>query len=488
MHDDFAALGVAPDIAKKLTELSFITPTPIQAQAIPAGLEGRDVIGIAQTGTGKTFAFGIPMIQRISDLKGAGKGLIILPTRELAEQVETTLLTIGRHFGLRTALIIGGAAMGRQVMALKRNPHVIIGTPGRIVDHLMQGTLRLNTVKMLVLDEGDRMLDMGFAPQVNEILNAVPTDRQTMLFSATMPAGIAQIVAKQLKNPIRVEIASSGTAATNVEQALYVIDRNAKASLLKHLISECTGPVIVFTRTKHGARKLRDVIEQFGEKAAEIHGNRSLPQRREALAGFKSHRYHVLVATDVAARGIDVPQVELVVNYDLPEQPEDYVHRIGRTGRAGYNGRAVSFATPDQRQLVYAIERLAHTQIPRATVPNNLPKVEPIQGSYQIEPRQQRSGDRNMRSYGARNQRGQDRRPQFGGGSYGSRPNPARQASATAHQPTRPDQLINDARDFYPRIEEPATQNPQRSFQHNRPFPGNNRGGGQQRNRSRSYR
>lgn len=350
-----------------LAQLKFITPTPIQERAIPAAIEGKDLIGIAQTGTGKTLAFGIPMIQRIAQTKT--KGVILLPTRELALQVDDALRQVGRVLDLKTTVLIGGASMRPQIDALRRNPHIIIGTPGRIIDHLERKTLSLDGISILVLDEADRMLDMGFLPQINKILHKLPKNRQTMLFSATMPDDIVRLATQHMKLPFRVEIARSGTAAEKVEQELFIVKREDKNKLLAKLLAEYRGPVLIFSRTKHGARKICQAVKNIGQRAAEIHSNRSLGQRREALDGFKSGRYRVLVATDIASRGIDVVGIELVINYDLPENPGDYVHRIGRTGRAGAPGRAVSFATPDQKSAVRDIEKLLRTAIAVSKLP-----------------------------------------------------------------------------------------------------------------------
>jgi len=341
----FYGLGIAPALLEILGKLHFKTPTPIQERAIPVANEGKDLIGIAQTGTGKTLAFGVPMIQQIAQKKA--KGLILLPTRELAHQVDEMLQKIGRSMGLKTALIIGGASMRPQLDALRRNPHIIIGTPGRIIDHMEQKTLSFDGISILVLDEADRMLDMGFAPQLRQILNKLPKNRQTMLFSATMPDDIVRLATQHMKLPFRVEIARPGTAAERVEQELFIVKKEDKNKLLAKLLAEYRGAV------------LRDM----GHRVAEIHSNRSLGQRREALDGFKSGRYRVLVATDIASRGIDVVGIEVVINYDLPDNPGDYVHRIGRTGRAGAPGRAISFATPDQKSAVHDIEKLLRTAI-----------------------------------------------------------------------------------------------------------------------------
>ncbi|MFA6106278.1 MAG: DEAD/DEAH box helicase [Patescibacteria group bacterium] len=352
----FSGLGIAPRLLDILTQLNYTTPTPIQVQSIPTSLEGKDLVGIAQTGTGKTLAFGIPMLQLLATNKG--KGLVVLPTRELALQVDESLRVIGNKIGLRTAVLIGGEAMGRQLFALRRNPHIIVATPGRLADHAKRGTVKLNDVKILVLDEADMMLDMGFLPQIKEILKLVPKNRQTMLFSATMPNQIMKIAAEYMALPIRIEVAPAGTAAENVEHEIIVIDRDSKFPQLKKILEETKGSVLMFCRTKHSVKNLTQKIRLAGFSATEIHSNRSLVQRRAALNGFKLGQFRVLVATDIAARGIDVKGIELVINYDLPENSEDYVHRIGRTGRAGQSGKAISFALPSQMRDIRAIERL----------------------------------------------------------------------------------------------------------------------------------
>jgi ATP-dependent RNA helicase RhlE len=371
-NNTFNNLGLNPKILDILTKAKFVTPTPIQKQAIPEAVAGKDLIGIAQTGTGKTLAFGLPMIQRLGQNKG--QGLVILPTRELALQVDEALKNIGKNLGLKTAVLIGGQSMGIQLRDLRRSPHIIVATPGRLIDHLEQGTIKLDLVNMLVLDEADRMLDMGFAPQIKKILQTVPKDRQTMLFSATMPDSIVGIATSYMKLPVRVEVAPAGTSAQQVAQEVFFVHKNDKLSLLQKLLTDYSGSILVFSRTKFGAKKITKSIFGMGHSAAEIHSNRSLPQRREALEGFKKGRYRVLVATDIAARGIDVTGIELVINFDLPDSNEDYVHRIGRTGRAGLTGRAISFATPEQRGDVKAIERLIRKVLTVLPLPSNLPK------------------------------------------------------------------------------------------------------------------
>ena len=370
----FHNLGLDEPILKVLDKLNFHTPTPIQVQAIPDAIRGEDIIGVAQTGTGKTLAFGLPIIQRL--IHKGGQGLVILPTRELAMQVEEEMHKIAGSFGLRTAMIIGGAPIPKQIKDLRKNPHVIIGTPGRMIDHIEKNTIRLDRVSTLVLDEADRMLDMGFEPQIRRILQVVPKERQTMLFSATMPKEIVEIARKYMKTPTHVEVARQGSTAESVDQEIYIVARNQKRQLMEMLLQQYEGTVIVFSRTKYGAKKICKDINRLNIKAAEIHSNRSLGQRKEALEGFKKGKYRVLVATDIAARGIDVKDIALVLNYDVPEDAEDYVHRIGRTGRAGKTGRAITFIMPSQSDKLRKIERLIEAKIPQKALPGNLPEAE----------------------------------------------------------------------------------------------------------------
>ncbi len=402
----FRGLGIAPGVLDALGRLGFVTPTPIQEQSIPIAVEGKDLMGIAQTGTGKTLAFGVPLIQRI--LQGRGIGLVIAPTRELAQQIEETIRKVGGPLGIKTATLIGGEAIGRQIRDLYRHPQIIIGTPGRIIDHMEQKTISLKSVSVLVLDEADRMLDMGFAPQLKKILFVLPSERQTMLFSATMPEEIVKIARTYLKMPIRVEVARSGTTAKDVTQELFFVAQPDKPRLLEKLLQEYKGSVLVFSRTKFAAKKIAFHLRALGHTAADIHSNRSLKQRQEALQGFKTGRYRVLVATDIAARGIDVTNIELVLNYDLPQNAEDYVHRIGRTARAGAGGHAISFARPDQRGDVRQIERLTQKTLPVSGVPT-LPPPYANTAIRNPEPQGQREG---QRPYTAK----------LSGGSYAPRP------------------------------------------------------------------
>lgn len=371
-QNSFNGLNIAPNLLEVLEKLKFTEPTPIQAQAIPIAIEGKDLIGIAQTGTGKTLAFGIPMLQRLAQVRG--KGLVILPTRELAAQVNEVFQKIGYASHVKTAVLIGGESMRWQLNSLRQNPRIIIATPGRLLDHLQGRTVSLNDVAILVLDEADRMLDMGFAPQIKQILAVLPKERQTMLFSATMPNEIIKIISSYMKLPVRVEIARPGTAAEGVEHELFIVKKEDKPRLLEKMLYEYHGTVLVFSRTKYGAKRILHDVRDMGHTGAEIHSNRTLAQRRDALEGFKSGKYRVLVATDIAARGIDVKNIELVINYDLPENPGDYVHRIGRTGRAGSIGRAISFATPEQRNDIRDIERLIKFVLPKKPLPELPPQ------------------------------------------------------------------------------------------------------------------
>ena len=361
-NTSFYGLGIAPKILSELERMRFTTPTPIQYKAIPVAIAGKDIIGVAQTGTGKTLAFAIPTIQQLAQKKG--RCLVLVPTRELAIQVDETFRKLTPLFGISTTVVIGGASMNLQLQALRRNPRIIIATPGRLCDHIRQRTVLLADMNILVLDEADRMLDMGFMPQIEEILKFIPKTRQTLLFSATIPSAIISVATSYMKLPVHVEVAPSGTTAERVVQELFIVKHESKKQLLGKILKQYNGSVLLFSLTKRGAAKITHLLRAAGYRAAEIHSDRSLGQRKEALEGFKSGRYRILVATDIAARGIDVTGIELVINYDLPEDSENYVHRIGRTARAGHEGRAISFATPDQGIDVRNIEKLIKTALP----------------------------------------------------------------------------------------------------------------------------
>lgn len=358
----FYELGIAPKVLEVLDRLKFKIPTPIQRKAIPVAIEGKDIIGVAQTGTGKTLAFAVPIMQRLA--QKSGRCLVLVPTRELAIQVSEVFQKFVPLFNMRTAVLIGGASFINQINDLRKNPRVLIATPGRLIDLMNQQHLRIDDTTILVLDEADRMLDMGFQPQLEIIIRNVPLERQTMLFSATMPQEIVKIATRYMKMPVNVEIARAGTTAEKVTHELFFVKKEEKAQLLKKVLEQYHGSVLVFCRTRHGVRRITRYVKDMGYNVAEIHSDRTLPQRRGALDGFKSGRYRILVATDIASRGIDVIGIELVINYDLPDEAENYVHRIGRTGRAGHPGHAIAFATPEQRKDVRNIEKLIRVALP----------------------------------------------------------------------------------------------------------------------------
>lgn len=408
----FASLGVSEIFLPILEKRGITAPTPIQHQAIPIASEGKDVIGIAQTGTGKTLAFGLPMLQRLASQGGGG--LVLVPTRELAAQVEESLRAFAVASNMRTIVIIGGASMRHQINDIRQRPRIVVATPGRLNDHLEQGTITLKGVKVLVLDEADQMLDMGFMPQIERILSHIPPERQMLLFSATMPPEITKLATAHMKMPLRVEVAPAGTAAEKVEQEMIFVHKADKPMLLEHILKESTGRVLVFSRTKHGASKITKALQKSGFTAAEIHANRSLAQRKAALEGFKSNKYRVLVATDIAARGIHVTGVELVVNYDIPDDPSHYVHRIGRTGRAGQAGQAISFVCPDQSRDMADIEKLIRSSIKRGKLPGHIqaPVVAaaaPKQNGYRPGPKFNRGGTGNRGGGGGRRHFGRRR-------------------------------------------------------------------------------
>lgn len=359
----FHDLGLSAAMLQAVAKAGYAEPTAIQSRAIPPALAGKDVIGCAQTGTGKTAAFAIPMIERLAGGEGP-RALILAPTRELAMQIQKTFELLGQPRGVYATLIVGGADMAQQERALRQRPDVLVATPGRVLDHMWRGNINLLAVQIFVLDEGDRLLDMGFAPQINQILDALPEERQTMLFSATMPSDVAALAKACLKHPARIEIAPSGTVAARAEQHLFHTSREQKTVLLRRLLKEEPGSTLVFTRTKSRADRLGKMLQADGLSVAVLHGDRTMGQRREALEGFKRGRYRVLVATDIMARGIHVTGIAHVINFDLPNSPEDYVHRIGRTARIEATGRASSFVTPEEKGQLHAIEALLGTRVP----------------------------------------------------------------------------------------------------------------------------
>jgi len=360
----FTTLGVAEPLLRALTAENYTQPTPIQAQAIPPILSGRDVLGIAQTGTGKTAAFGLPLLQRLSaDRVPAGaqatRALILAPTRELAIQIHDSLKIYGKHLNLRHAVILGGVNQNRQVDAMRRGVDILVATPGRLLDLMNQKHVRLNAVTTLIIDEADRMFDMGFIRDVRKIVSQLPRKRQSMLFSATMPTEVAHLVAEILYQPVRIEISPPKVTADGIDQRVYFVDAKDKRALLQDILQDpAMARVIVFTRTKHGANKVAESLAKNGHKAEAIHGNKSQNARQRALDVFRSGRARILVATDIAARGLDIDDITHVVNFELPDVAESYVHRIGRTARAGAQGIAIAFCDPSERDSLKAIERL----------------------------------------------------------------------------------------------------------------------------------
>ncbi|CAG0974057.1 ATP-dependent RNA helicase RhlE [Burkholderiales bacterium] len=375
---NFDALGLNPAILRAVAERGYVTPTPIQAKAIPAILAGKDIMGGAQTGTGKTAGFTLPMLQRLlahantspSPARHPVRALILTPTRELAIQVEESVRDYGKHTGLRATVVYGGVAMDAQEAALRAGVELLVATPGRLLDHLQQKTLNLNQVEIFVLDEADRMLDMGFIPDIKRIIALLPAKRQNLLFSATFSPEIKKLADQLLNQPELIEVARRNTAAETVTQLAYVCRADDKRALLERLLRDRgEEQALVFMRTKQGAGRLARQLEKSGFEASAIHGDKSQLARLEALDAFKDGKIRVLVATDVAARGLDIEELPLVFNFELPYVPEDYIHRIGRTGRAGASGVAISIVGPDEERLLLEIERLLKRNLPREPLP-----------------------------------------------------------------------------------------------------------------------
>ena len=438
----FATLGLSEAIVRAVSEQGYTTPTPIQAQAIPAVLGGGDLLAGAQTGTGKTAGFTLPLLQRLStDKVGAAlrnktapraiRALILAPTRELAAQVEESVRLYGQYTNLNSAVIFGGVGINPQIKLLKQGVDILVATPGRLLDHAGQGTVDLSKIEILVLDEADRMLDMGFIHDIRKVLALLPPKRQNLLFSATFSDDIKALADRLLDNPASIEVARRNSTVEVISQKIHPVDRDKKHPMLSHLIKQNDWhQVLVFTRTKHGANKLVEQLGKDGIGAMAIHGNKSQSARTKALSEFKDGSLQVLVATDIAARGIDIDQLPHVVNYDLPNVPEDYVHRIGRTGRAGATGEAVSLVCVDEHQMLKDIEKLIKQTLPRHVIPGFEPDL-----NAKPQPIQLRSGapghpNRGGRPGGSRGGQGQGRsagaaagaggRP--AGGGNGARP------------------------------------------------------------------
>ena len=368
----FDQLGLTEQLLKAVTDQGYITPTPVQQKAIPLILEGRDVLAGAQTGTGKTASFTLPLLQRLAENADPHqkprrvRALILVPTRELAAQVYESVKTYGAHLPLHVEAVVGGASIGIQTRQLRRGCDIVVATPGRLIDHVSQRNINLSNVEILVLDEADRMLDMGFLPDIRQIMTLIPKQKQSLLFSATVSNQIKSLAAQLLNNPIEIEVAKPNATAENISERIYGINREYKRELLSYLIgSNNWKQVLVFVRTKHGADRLEKQLIEDGIRTVALHGDKTQGARNKALEYFKTGKVSVLVATDVASRGLDIDDLPHVVNFDLPQVPEDYVHRVGRTGRAGLNGEALSLVCPEEAYLLAEIEKLLKRQIPR---------------------------------------------------------------------------------------------------------------------------
>lgn len=370
---DFDMLGLVPELRTALTRLKLTAPTPIQNQAIPPALEGQDIMGLAQTGTGKTLAFGLPLAQHLLAEPGrpnlrCARALILAPTRELVNQIADSLRALTEGLRLRIVVVVGGQSLNRQVNALERGTDILVATPGRLIDLMERGAVDLGQTRHLVLDEADQMLDMGFIHALRRIAPRLGKPRQTMLFSATMPKQMEELSRAYLTNPRRVQVSPPGKAADKIDQSVHFMEKGAKPDRLREILSRDPAALtLVFARTKHGAEKLMKGLVADGYNAASIHGNKSQGQRDRAIAAFRAGTVTTLVATDVAARGIDIPGVSYVINYDLPEVPDNYVHRIGRTARAGRSGVAIAFCAPEEADLLHQIQKLMKTDIPVAS-------------------------------------------------------------------------------------------------------------------------
>ncbi|TQV75851.1 DEAD/DEAH box helicase [Denitrobaculum tricleocarpae] len=413
----FAELGIVEPLQRALHAENYLNPTPIQQQAIPLLLKGRDLLGIAQTGTGKTAAFALPLLQRLSesDQRAPARGtraLILAPTRELAIQIGEGIETYGTHLKLRHSVIFGGVGQNPQVRALSKGLDILVATPGRLLDLLSQKHLRLDAVEILILDEADRMLDMGFIRDVRKIVAAVPKKRHSLLFSATMPNDVAHLAADLLNDPQRVEITPAATTVERIEQQVYFVDGSRKRGLLATLLADTDfARVIVFTRTKHGANRVAGHLEKAGITARAIHGNKSQSARQKALSEFKEGSVRVLVATDIAARGIDVDNVTHVINFELPNEPESYVHRIGRTARAGTTGIAVSFCDSKERSYLRDIERLTKKRLSVAGTPEGFAQAASPEADRDNRDERRGNGPKRQRNRGRKPGRPQQKQP-----------------------------------------------------------------------------
>ncbi len=425
----FRNLGLISGLLRAVTEQGYIQPTPIQQQAIPAILQGQDIFASAQTGTGKTASFTLPLLQRLGNTSRprsrAPRALILTPTRELAAQVSDSVKTYGKYLSLRSAVVYGGISIRAQIQTLRQGVDIVVATPGRLLDHLEQKSVDLSQIEILVLDESDRMLDMGFIRDIRRILAKLPEERQTLMFSATISKTIEQLANTLLKSPTLIEVASRNTASEQVQQVVHPVERNRKRELLAYMISfHNWKQVLVFTRTKHGASRLTEQLAKDGLKTAVIHGNKSQAARTKALNDFKQGRVRVLVATDVASRGLDIEELPHVVNFELPNVPEDYVHRIGRTGRAGKSGRAVSLVCFDEYPLLLNIEKLLNQTLLKQVIPGYEP-------TSPAEPRLQNSiTTQKVEADQPKRQRSKQRRRNWANPRTQSKPKPTQKSTS----------------------------------------------------------
>lgn len=430
----FAALGLIPELTRALADRQYTEPTPIQSRVIPEVLAGRDILAGAQTGTGKTAGFTLPLLQRLHAMgpgSRAPRSVVLVPTRELAAQVGESIKAYGKYLKLRTLVIFGGVSINPQIDALRRGIDILVATPGRLLDHAQQGTVDLSAVQILVLDEADRMLDMGFIADIRRVIKLLPQQRQNLLFSATYSEDIRRLAQTLLRQPVEIEVARRNAAVDTVEQNVYLVSKDRKRALLSHLIREGDwSQVLIFTRTKHGANRLTKQLMEDGIEAAAIHGNKSQSARTKALADFKGFNIRALVATEVAARGLDIKELPHVVNYELPNVPEDYVHRIGRTGRAGASGQALSLVAPDEAGLLKDIERLLGKRVRQLPLP---PISEPVRREVAPPAQQREHSQSPARSH--HRSTGQGQRPQGQGHQGQSRQGQARQGQSKDRRP-----------------------------------------------------
>jgi ATP-dependent RNA helicase RhlE len=399
----FSDFPLSTALQSNLAKHGFVQPTPVQAQSIPQQLAGHDLVITAQTGTGKTLAFLLPLLERLAKQAAAPgvSALILTPTRELAIQIGETFVKLAANTGFRAAIVVGGMNEQKQLLALRKGAQVIIATPGRLSDFLERKLVRLGTAHTLILDEADRMLDMGFLPTIKKILGTLPAERQTIFCSATLESSVAKLIHSYLKNPVRIAIGSTTKPAEEIDLHVYEVEQDRKLSLLEKMLQEERGSFLVFARTKHGADRLAKKLARSGSKATAIHGNRSQAQRNTALKGFQDGSFRVLVATDVAARGVHVEGIAHVVNYDLPQVPEDFIHRSGRTGRAGLRGTSSTFSTKSERGEIRKIERLLDMQLTRRQLPVGLEQeTARIAEAPAVQTRAHASHGRPVRSFG----------------------------------------------------------------------------------------